>query len=92
MTQYNSHAKVRRTDMLITPCKHSATRGKMTLPHVKNSVGVQLLAIVVVLLRSTRIECTFFDPVLRYAYAGLSTLNAFGVLPTQNKYIIIEKT
>ena len=90
MTQYNSLAKVRRTDIWITSRKHSATRGKMTIPHIGYSVGVLLTVTVVVLLRSTWGERTFFDPVLRYAYTGLSTLNAFSVLPTQNKYAIIK--
>jgi len=72
--------EVRRTDTLITPCKHSATRGMMVTPHTK------------VLRRSTTIRlcrCTPTEysermyviyPALRLsAYTGLSTLYAFGV-------------
>jgi len=72
----NFYAKVRRTDILITPC---VARGMTTMSHLGNSVGVQLLAAFVVLLRSTRGLSRFSDPALR---TELSTFDAFGVMPT----------
>jgi len=81
---FNSNAKVRRTKILITPRKHSVTRGMTTTPNVEYSVGVLLLA--VVLLRSTWEKRLFFNPAL---CTGLYTLNAFGVLPNHKTYDLI---
>jgi len=44
------------------------------------AMGVQLSVIIVVLLRSTQRERTFFDPALRFAYTGLSIYQSYGLL------------